>query len=126
MNQRKGERYGWTLGFLGGFMWLPILSCLWFVQGKPLSAIVGFGLFALAFVFIFLLAPWRYPETRMWKLLVPIYSTLVLAVVLAFSAYGGTSEGDLSLWTLLCLTPAFTPFFTLGGRRWIDGQLGNQ
>jgi hypothetical protein len=62
----------------------------------------------------------------MWKLLAPIYTVLVLSVILAFWVYGGAKDGDLTPWTLLYLTPAFIPFFSLGNKRWNDGQDGRQ
>lgn len=31
---RKGEKIGWIDGWIGGFIWLCILSIVWLVQGK--------------------------------------------------------------------------------------------
>lgn len=114
---RSGEKIGWIGGWLGGFIWLLILSVIWLLQGQISWALGGLSLVAAAVACIFGFAPWRHPTTRYWKLLLPIYAVLFASVALA-AATGGFDGMNLSWWSAFLLLPALTPFATTGARRW--------
>ncbi len=122
MQRRKGEKVGWTVGWIGGFLWLCLLSIIWLVQGKITSGVLGLVLFGVAILSILTLAPWRHPETRYWKLLLPIYAVLAAAFGLCIWLGGALDQYGLSWWSLLWLMPLFIPFATVGTRRWKDGN----
>jgi len=121
MQDRRGERVGWILGWLGGFVWVAILSVVFFVQGKPAQASLGLLITGIACASIVWLSPWRHPRVRYRALMVPIYLLFFVAV-----AWGAWSMGDLrqmginSWWAVLILLPILTPFWTVGSRCWDD------
>ena len=121
MKSRKGERIGWLGGWLGGFLWLCLLSILWLVQGKLVNGLAGMGLFLVALCLIIVLGPWKHPETRYWKLMLPIYLVFLAAVSLFVWLGGGIKQMGLNWWSLLWLLPIFIPFGTMSSRRWCDG-----
>jgi hypothetical protein len=122
MRERKGEKIGWIAGWTGGFIWLALLSAVWLAQGKMRLATAGTGLVAIAMLFIISLAPWKHPETKYWKLMLPIYGIFLISVVGIVWLIGGPARIGLSGWSLLACLPLFLPFLTAGGRTWtVDG-----
>ncbi len=120
---RKGEKIGWIGGWLGGFIWLSILSVLWLIQGKFKMGILGMSLFTLAVVIIFTLTPWKFPRTKYWKLMLPIYSVFISSVIIAINAFGGLEGAGLNWFSFGWIIPCFIPFGTIGNRTWhkMDG-----
>lgn len=122
IQKRTGEKVGWIGGWLGTFLWLGILATLWLFQGLLVYGLVGAGLFVLAVVMIFLAAPWRYPSTPYYKLILPLYGVLLAAVGNAVLAFGGLAGSGLKVWNLFWLFWVFTPLLILGRKRWNDVQ----
>ncbi len=68
-------------------------------------------------------APWRHPETRYWKLMLPLYALLGLSAAWVVMSFGAGVEGaGLTGWSLLVFPPLLIPFASVGGRRWRDGD----
>ena len=122
MKERKGEKVGWIVGWLGGFVWLFLLSIVWLVQGKITSGVLGLGLFVLAVVFIIVLSPWKHSKTRYWKLMLPVYALLIVSAGTYVWLEGSFGNLGLSWWSILYLTPVLVPFATIGTRCWDDGN----
>ena len=115
---RRGEKIGWTLGWLGGFIWLLLLSVLWLIQKRTTEGFTGLALFVLAVVMILHFAPWRHPTTRYWKLMVPVYLVFLISVGMVVWSISGLEEHGLNWWSFFWVLPCLTPLGTLGGRRW--------
>ncbi len=123
MAQRRHEKLGWTLGWMGGFLWVLILSVVFFAQGKVLQASLGLALTGAACVAITRLSPWRHAHTSYRRLMAPIYILFFAAVV--WSAWGLPDLRQLgfnSPWALFSLLPILMPLWTVGDRRWEDGD----
>jgi hypothetical protein len=126
MTQRKGEKTGWIVGWLGGFLWLVLLSTVWLFRGKPINGVVGIILFLVAVLMVFVLAPWKHPKTAYWKLMLPIYVLFMAAVAMSIWFEGGVQRLGLSWRSILWLLPLFIPFATVGKRSWNDtGAVGS-
>ncbi len=117
--RRTGEKAAWTLGWLGGFLWVLILSVVRLVQGSVASGMAGIALFAAAVSMIVVFAPWRHATVRQWKLMVPVYVTLFGSIVWAISTMGA---GELGLgWgSAFLVLPCLIPLWTAGTKRWND------
>lgn len=126
MQHRKGEKVGWIIGWLGGFLWLCLLSILWLVQGKTTTGMVGLGFFVVAILTILALTPWKHPETRYWKLMLPIYAVVAASLGLFIWCGGGLDELGLSGWSLPWLMVLLIPFATVGTRCWKDGDASGE
>lgn len=122
MTNRRGEKIGWTGGWLGGFIWVAILSVVFLVQGQILKGLVGIALTLLAVVTIVSLAPWRFPQTPYWKLMVGPYAMFFLSIVWGVWSYGGLSALGLSWWNLFLLLPLLFPLGSQSKRTWADGE----
>lgn len=122
MSKRKGEKAGWTLGWCGGFLWVLILSVVFFLQHKILQGILGLSVVILALAVILLFAPWKKPTTKFWILYLFPYAVFLISIVWAVWAYGGFKALGLNWWNVLWLLPMLTPIFSSGNRRWIDGE----
>lgn len=123
MRERRGEKIGWLAGWTGGFLWLAILSVLWLLQGKAMHSAAGIVLVTAGVAMIFSLAPWKHPDTKYWKLMLPLYAVLMAAVAVTVCLEGGIEGLGLSGWSALACLPLFIPFMTAGGRIWmIDGR----
>ncbi len=114
---RRGEKIGWTVGWLGGFLWLLILSGVWLADGRVGVAVFGVVLFVGAVGCIVFLAPWHHPRTAYWKLMLPIYLLFFVAVAMTVAVMGRRTLG-LSWWSVLWLLPILLPFATIGSKRW--------
>jgi len=115
--ERKGEKIGWIGGWIGGFIWILILGIIWFFQDKLILGVAGIALFAIAFILIIILKPWGHPGTKFWKLMLPLYLVLLLAVFLALyvmEVFEFPSHFQYGLWII----PCFIPLFTMGNKTW--------
>jgi len=123
MSERKQEKIGWIGGWIGGFIWVVILSIMLLIKGQTIEAVTGFLVACLACITIVLISPWRHPHTRYRLLMTPIYLFLLVAVGWGAWAWGGWRQlGVTSWWSALILLPVLLPFWTVGNRRWEDGE----
>ncbi len=116
MSNRRGEKVGWTGGFLGGFTWVAILSTIFLFQGKSLQALVGFVLVAVAVFCVLHFSPWRYPSTPYWKLMIGPY--LAFFASMAWAVWLGVIDWG----TLLLLPLLLIPLGSLYKKRWSDSN----
>ncbi len=122
MRKRNGEKLGWVGGWAGCFLWVVILAIIILIKGLLLKGVVGVVLVGLAFLFVFKLAPWEHPNVPYWKLMLPIYVVLFLAVAWALWTYGTLEPGGMKFefFTMLVFLPVLIPIWTMGKRRWKD------
>jgi len=116
--QRTGEKFGWIGGWVGGFLWLLILAVVRMTQGRAVEGFTGFGLFLAAVAGIFLLAPWRRPSVRQWKLMLPVYLVFFSSIAWAVWTSGGPGQLGLRWWSFFWILPCLIPLWTVGGKRW--------
>ena len=117
--KRTGEKVGWTVGWLGGFIWLLALSVLWFFLGKTTEGILAIVLFFLGAGMIIYFSPWRHPSTQYWKLMLPIYLIFFVSIGLVIWSFGSPEKYGLKWWSYTWVLPCFVPLMTVGYRRWI-------
>ena len=120
MAKRKGEKIGWTAGWLGAFIWVAGLAIFFLFQRKWLQGFLGLILIIGAVFSIIFLSPWRHPKTHYWKLMIGPYGFFLASVVWLVWAYGGVKAAGFDWWTLSWLLPLLIPFGILSQRRWID------
>lgn len=120
MAGRTGEKIGWIAGWSGGFIWVVILSVLFFVQGKWVQGSLGLVITLLASAGIVFFAPWRFHSKPYWLLMIVPYVMFFLAVGWAIGSYGGFRAAGLSWWSLLWLLPLLLPFGGLWKGKWQD------
>jgi len=113
MENRRGEKIGWVGGWLGGFIWVLLMSVIFLVQEKLIQGFLGLVLFCLAACLILIKAPWKHPDTPYWKLMLPVY-VVFLASVAWVVWYG--FDWRTTFWIL----PILIPLGTMGRRRWND------
>lgn len=127
MPDRTGEKIGWTAGWMGGFIWVVILSIIFIIQNKTLQGFMGIIIVCIAFAVIILFAPWRHPLTPFWKLMTAPYVIFLVSAAWAIWSYGATIENmDLNWWNVFLIAPIFIPFATAGKRKWADGDPGQK
>jgi len=119
MNDRRGEKLGWTLGLLGGTAWMFIFAALAFFAGDwPIGALVlGVGLCVVGMVIK--LAPWKHPATPFWKLFLPPVAVIILTAGILME-WAGHKLSALE-WAPALLVGVFLFLLTgIGSRRWQD------
>jgi hypothetical protein len=121
MNNRRGEKLGWTLGLLGGTIWMFIMAAYGLFGGNW-----RFGAIALAgglcvVGLVFHLAPWKHPTTQYWKLYLPPVAVMILTAAVLVIGFGpGLSHINWLPGFLCCFLPLLVP--NIRGRRWQDGN----
>lgn len=118
--KRTGEKAGWIGGWAGSFIWVLILSVLFFCRQRVAQGMVGVALTGAVVVAVLYLAPWRHPSTPYWKLMLAPYGLFFMAVVWTAWAFGGLESLGFNWWNLLWLLPALSPFGFLSNRRWAE------
>ena len=119
MRERNQEKLGWVGGWLGGFIWVLILSMVFFFQGKMLQAGMGLLITCVACAAILGCSPWRYPLTTYRLLMVPIYILFFVAVGWGVWSLGDPRQmGINSWWSVFLLLPILLPLWIVGDRRW--------
>lgn len=116
--KRTGEKAGWTGGWLGAFIWVPILAIVIIVRGRMIDGILGLGLFVSAVGAILSLAPWRHPTVPYWRLMLPLYLGFFVSIAWAVWSFYNPYEPGLKWWSFFWILPCLTPLFTIGARRW--------
>jgi hypothetical protein len=116
--KRRGEKVGWVAGWIGGFVWVAILSIVFICQKKFGQGLLGMVLTAAAIATIFCFAPWRHPLTAYWKLMLAPYGMFCITIAWAIWSYGGIESCDLNWWNLLWIIPSLSPFGILSNRKW--------
>ncbi len=122
MSDRRGEKIGWTYGWLGGFVWVGALAAVFLFQTRWMEGFAGFILLCAAISAIVLLAPWRHPSVPYGKLLIVPYGLFFASIVWAVWAFGGLKAAGMDWWSMLWLIPLLIPFGTLSKRRWNDSK----
>ena len=117
---RRGEKIGWTAGWIGGFIWVVMLSIVFLYQKKFGQGLSGLALTGVAIVTIVFFAPWRFPSTPYWKLMLAPYGIFFLSIAWAIWSYGGLGSGGLIWWNFLWLLPLLMPFGILSKRKWAN------
>ncbi len=120
MKERAGEKIGWTAGWIGGFLWVAILSLVFLYQEKYAQGVSGLLLTGVAVVAIVAFAPWRWPTTPYWKLMLGPYGMFLVSIAWAIQSFGGLESAGLNWWNLFWLLPLLIPLGTAGGRKWKD------
>lgn len=64
VKDRIGERIGWTGGWTGGFIWVLILSIVFFLQKRTELGILGMVLVVTSVFVIFYFSPWHFASTH--------------------------------------------------------------
>lgn len=116
--KRRGEKFGWIGGWFGGFVWLGLLSVIWLFQNKIIEGIIGLAVFIVAFIVISMTVPWKHPNTRYWKLMLPIYTLFFCSIVLSIYLYGGLEIIGLNWTSIFLVIPGLIPLVTTGNRTW--------
>ena len=114
---RKGEKIGWTVGWIGGFIWILVFAFILFFQGSVIYGVIAFVLFSLATISIIKLSPWKHPDAKYWKLMVPIYSIFLISIIFIIYVLNGfddLSKIQYGLWIFPCLSP----IFILRNKKW--------
>lgn len=120
-SNQRGPRLGWTLGGLGGFLWIPLLGVVRAVQGDVVGLVVCLLLFGLGVAYLVVLAPWKHPDTPFWKL----YSGLVVIMLAAAAVllYRWVPDLEPSIGQVrygFVILPLFLPAFIHGRKTWRD------
>lgn len=114
---QKWMKLGWLSFAIAGVVWIIPFGIIWLIQGRSFFGAIAIALCFIAIVAIINFVPWKYPDTKFWKLLIPPYGMFILAILLllyVLTRFKSLSEIQYGLWLL----PCFTPFFTLGYKTW--------
>jgi len=120
--ERKGEKIGWIGGWIGSFLWLGVLACLLLVNGRTPYGLIGIILFCLAVFLIISFEPSKHPETRYWRLMLPMYVLLALSICFSIYAFGGMRKIGLNAFSFLWIVPLFLPMLTMGSKKWNEKE----
>lgn len=116
--QRTGEKWGWIGGWSGAFIWVLVVSSIVLAHGKVVEGVIGFGLAGAAALAIVFIAPWRFPDTPYWKLMLPVYALLMTSIAWAIWSYDGLQTLGINRWSVFILIPMFLPVAIAGKRTW--------
>jgi hypothetical protein len=115
-------KLGWLLGWAGGFLWIVVLALVFSSRGQLLVGASGLCLATLGYSAVFVLRPWRFSSTRMWRLMLLPYLAMLAGIPWAIWGFGAEAAEALSAWQLLLLLPVLSPMFSMGWRRWGDAS----
>lgn len=115
----NGPRIGWTIGGLGGMLWLPALAFVAWNQGQTLVATVDLLVLMAGIAYLWTFAPWKRPDTRFYCLLGGLFAILALAGL--FNVFTLISQGEWgfdNLWWLFFIVFLMVPGANYGNKTW--------
>lgn len=122
-SSRRGEKIGWTVGWIGGFFWVAILSLVFLYQGKYLEGILGLLQVVIWTLSVYYFAPWRHPDKIYFVLLLPLYGIFFTVIIWSIWAFGGLSAlNEFNRLDFLWIFPALLPLPFLYKRKWNDNK----
>jgi len=86
-------------------------------EQTPLMGVLVWVLNVGAVIGILALAPWRHPDTPLWKLMLPLYGIMAAGALLLVLGFSGTGVRRF-LPLLPALLPTLLPLAILGRRSW--------
>lgn len=118
----RGEKIGWIGGFTGGYVWVVVLSVVFLLQGRLMEGLSGICLVGVALGCVIRFAPWRFPSTAYWKLMLIPYGIFCISIIWAVWAFGGFKSvaAAFAWWEFVWMVPVLLPFGVIGTRRWSD------
>lgn len=119
---RRGEKLGWSVGWLGAFLWVAVVAVVFLFHNAPGKGVGGLLLFGAAVAVIHVSAPWRHPLTPYWKLVLFPYALFCLSLGWALWAFDGVRALDLNWWNAFWLIPALLPLGLLSKRKWAESD----
>lgn len=123
--KRIGEKIGWTMGWLGAFLWVGILAVVRLFQGRYPAGFGGIAIFTIALLLVALLAPWRRPDTAYWKLMLPMFVLSFLAAGLFIWDEGGMAAAGIHWWDIFPFLPLLMPLLFIGNKTWNSWRKSN-
>ena len=120
--RRTGEKAGWIGGWAGSFIWVLILSIIFYYRQKFIPGVLGIALTGVAVFAVLYCAPWRHPSTPYWKLMLAPYGLFFIAIAWAAWSFGGIEVLGFNWWNSLWLLPALSPFGFLSNRKWAESD----
>jgi hypothetical protein len=122
MDERRGERLGWTGGLIGGSVWLIVAGLGLLADGRVFPGLAALGAFALVVGFVRYLAPWRHPLTPVWKLYLPFVAFMLLAfqVAVGFETSAVSSPPGPAWMPYQLAFFLLMPLAFFGNKRWAD------
>jgi hypothetical protein len=122
MAERRGEKLGWTLGWLGSFCWVVGFGIWSFLNGNTYGGVTSLALFGIAAYLTWRVAPWHHAATPYWKLMIPLCGLFLVSIYLALRTLGGMERAGLRWSSFFWLGILALPLYTVGKRRWKDGE----
>lgn len=121
MDARRGEKLGWTLGWLGSSIWLLLAALGFFAGGQWIYGLCALGFYLMVIASMVHLAPWKHPRTRLWRLALPGFAVIVFAASLFISLENrqGSRWDDLRHLGAMFISVLLMGL-TMGRRRWGD------
>lgn len=114
---QKWMKLLWLCLAIGAVVWIMPFGIVWLNQGQLIWGAAAIALTFIGIVAIAIFVPWKYPDTKLWMLLIPPYIMFILAILLllyVLTKFRNLAEVQYGLW----LIPCFIPFLTFGYRTW--------
>ena len=121
MKQRKGEKIGWIGGWLGSYLWILFLGIYWILSRDFLDGVLMLLLFTIGSLVVLSLQPWKFPNTKYRKLMLPNYAVFFVslwAIIESFGGYKVLKGAGINWWNFSWLIGIFIPLFTIGKLTW--------
>lgn len=115
---RKGEKLGWTFGWIGSFLWVLCFGFIWLYQGKIVQGFICCLIFILSLFSITKFAPWKKPKMKYWKLMLPNYLLFITAFLYLVNVFITNWKELIYIQYGLGLLPCFLPIIIIGNKTW--------
>lgn len=115
--REKSIKNIWLIITISSFIWIIPFSVLLLIDIHFDYGIFGLMEGIIAFIAVTLLTPWRFPNTKLWKLFIAPYIFFILSILFVLYVligYESFAQIQYGVW----LFPCFVPFFTLGYKTW--------
>lgn len=118
----KAVRKGWTLGFLGASLAVPLIGLVFVLGGRAATGMGAFGLWFACLAAAYLFRPWARQQTQIRLLyLGALAPWLASLAYLVWALVGSTGLSSLTPSTMIApLLAVFVPFFTFGRRTYAE------
>ncbi|HPN37322.1 MAG TPA: hypothetical protein PL041_02890 [Melioribacteraceae bacterium] len=118
MLKSKLIKLSWILGWFGSFSWIYGFTIYFIINLHFLASLIGIFISLLSLICIIKFAPWKFPQTKYYYLIIPCFILLVFSIFWAIYFIQPITKEEFSPLWFSWLLFFILPIISIGKKTW--------